>query len=163
MDLVLQLRGGRRDPSRMSSRYSGFKPPKTGLCWEMCQQRRLPIAFETACIPQGPEDVSWQKIYLSGFSIDSLHQNWLEAVCGILDSGRLAIIFAGLEPARVLHSVTFCRRKSWWCLMLIWMPYVGPSTQNGTGKWQVHPQDLWLILPPPMHSHFKKSLKWIDG
>jgi hypothetical protein len=148
----------------MSSRYRGFKPPKTSLCRGMGQRRRLPIAFETACIPLGPEDVSWQKIYLSGFSIDSHHQNWLEAVCGTLDSGRLANLFAGLEPAGVLLSGAFCRRKSWWCLTLIWMPYVHPSTQNGTGQWQIHPQDLWLILPPPVHSHLEKwRFKWIDG
>ncbi len=48
----------RIDESRTSSRFCGFRPPMAGFQWP------LPIAFETACGPLGPENLSWWKIRL---------------------------------------------------------------------------------------------------
>ncbi len=49
------------DPSRMSGRYCGLRLPMVGFRQRMCQRQRLSRAFETACIPPGPEDVSQWK------------------------------------------------------------------------------------------------------
>jgi hypothetical protein len=58
--------------------------------------------FETACIPLGWEDVYWRKkFHLINSATGPLHQNRPAAVGGMPDSGGLAAIIAGPEPARL--------------------------------------------------------------
>ncbi len=75
----------------MSGRSCRFRWLKDGFCWQTYQSRCLPRAFETACDPLGPEDLSSRKICLS---VDSGPPSgcWRNS-----DSGRLAAIFSWLN------------------------------------------------------------------
>jgi hypothetical protein len=53
------------DASGMSGRYCGFRLPMVRSHRRTCQRQCVPRVFETACIPLGPEDISWWKICLS--------------------------------------------------------------------------------------------------
>ncbi len=82
-----------------------------GFCQRMCQLRRLLRAFEIACGPLGPEDILVGNMTSGGFSDGPQCQEHPAVVSGILDSGRLATIFAGLEFAGLLSLAHFAGER----------------------------------------------------
>ncbi len=62
LDLMPWLRGRKKRGGWNESRSGGFRPLTAGFCRRTGQHRHLPAAFETACGPLGPEDVSRWKI-----------------------------------------------------------------------------------------------------
>ncbi len=87
----------------MSGRYCGFRPPMVGFCWRTCQRRRLPRAFETACIFLERGHILMKNISFARFSVGPHRKYRLVAVCWIPDSCGLVVIFDGLEPTGLCH------------------------------------------------------------
>ncbi len=135
-----------------------------GFRQRICQYRFLSRAFETAFFPTGPEDISWQKIWL--FWLIHCQPTptgpprgcWRN--CGLQQIGRH---IRQTWTCWTSLSDGFYRRKSKQHLMLIWTPYIR-SLGIGPVKCRFNPQDPPLIPPPWASRHEKKrSLNWIDG
>jgi hypothetical protein len=129
----------------MCGRSCRFRWLKAGFCWRMYQNRCLPRAFETACDPLGPEDLSSRKICLS---VDSGPPSGCWRNSGLWQIGCLILL---TWTHWTLLSDAFCRQNPKGCLTQIWMPYICPLLQNGPP-------------PPPASCGSEKwGWNWVDG
>ncbi len=90
--------------------------------------------FETACGPLGPVEVFWWKIC---FLSDSAPAYTVRT--NPVDVGRILDSGGSYSPDWICWTslpAAFFRRKSRLGLTPIWLPYVCPSTQNGTSHWR---------------------------
>jgi hypothetical protein len=118
-----------------------------------------PRAFETACGPLGPEDVSWRKIRLladlalvltSWTTQQLLVEFWtlMDWPPYSLDLSTYEAHFAGERPCDV--SYRFDHPTSIHCSRM------GPASSR------IHLQDLLLILLLPGSRHSEKKAPWLN-
>ncbi len=142
----------RSDTGRMSSRHCRFWQPITSFCWWTSQRRHLPTAFQTACIPLGLEDVSWQKICLSVDSTPSNVPKPAAAVGGI----RVSALFAGLEFAGLFYLMRFPDKSPGYTLHRSGRSKSVRRRGIGLASGSIYPQNMRLIPPPPLSRHKEK-------
>ncbi len=134
--------------SGMSGRYCGLSLGMVSFRRRMCQIQSLPRAFETACIPLGPEDLSWWKTYLS---VDSAPVHTARTT-----QWQIGCLIRRTWTCWTLLSDTFCRRKSWRRLTLIWTPYIRTSLRNGASEQRNTSARPAPIPLPPARCRYEK-------
>ena len=85
-----------------------------------------------------------------GFSAGPHRQNHPEDLSGILDSGGLAAIFAGLEPAGLLFLQRFAGKRPGEASQKFGRPRSAHRRKIGPGSGGINLKNVPLIPPPPV-------------
>jgi hypothetical protein len=102
---------GRKEVTYESGLSGGFTQPKAIFASKHDNAEHI-RAFQTACNPLGPKGHNlMENTPFGGFSASLHHPNHLAAVGRILDFGRLATIFAGLEYAELFKLQRFAAKR----------------------------------------------------
>jgi hypothetical protein len=141
-------------PSGMSSRYCRLRLLIVRFCRQTCQRQHLPRAFETACIPLGLDDVSWQKICL-WTDLAPVHiAKTPNGSCRIPNFGRLATIFAGL-----IYLMSFAGESPCYASLKSGRHTSVHRHRIGLARGSTYPQNMRLVLPPPLTIAKKNEVK----
>ncbi len=129
------------DMNRISSRSCGFWLLIASLCWRMDQCQRLLRAFDTACGPLGPEDISWRKYV---FQQIQRHPTLPGLLSSCWQNSGLWWIWHHIHwtwTCWTSLSAEFSRQKSRLCLTPIWTPYIRHRHGMGLASSGIQLQD----------------------